>query len=52
MYIQPCIYVRDYRILSNKEEETRLRVLEKRLLGRTLVEKKEGVNEARRKLHN
>ena len=48
-YIQ---YFRDYRILAYKEEEIRPRVLEKRLLGRILVEKKEDLTEAMRKLHN
>jgi len=33
-------------------EETRMRVLEKMLLGRILVEKNEDVTEARRKLYN
>jgi hypothetical protein len=46
VYIHPCIYVCDYIVLSYKEEETRQRVLEKRLLGRILVEKKEVVIEA------
>jgi len=58
VHIPPCtrkknIYIfRDYRILSYKGEETRLRVLEMRLLGRILLEKKEDVTEAMKKLHN